>query len=210
MQRASNTFGFWLLAGLSVAVALYSYRFAAAPWGIFPAVDEVIQDVFRRMPLAMTAHALFGATALLVGPFQFVAGLRQRRPLLHRWLGRVYAAACIIAGVGALASAPHASGGPVAGAGFALLGVSWIAATGGAWVAALNRNFMLHRRLMLYSFAMTFAAVTLRLQIPFGIAVLDFKDYASLSPWLAYTAWLPNVAAVWLWTRRPVGAANPQ
>ncbi len=202
MQSTANKFGFWLLASLSVAVALFSFRFVTVPWGIIPAADAAIQDAFRYIPVAMTIHALFGATALLTGPFQFAASLRQSHPRPHRWMGRVYAAACIISGLSALASAPYASGGPVAGAGFAFLAVSWIAATGGAWNAALNRNFALHRQLMLYSFAMTFAAVTLRLQIPFGIAVLGFTDYARLSPWLAYTAWLPNVAAVWLLTRR--------
>jgi hypothetical protein len=76
-----------------------------------------------------------------------------------------------------------------------LLAVLWIAVTLGAWRAAVRRRFPLHRLLMRLSYAMTFAAVTLRLQIPIGLA-LGFEGYSAMSPWLAYTSWIPNVIAV--------------
>ena len=64
---------------------------------------------------------------------------------------------------------------------------------------------------MIRSYAMTFAAVTLRLQIPIGLA-LGYPDYPAMSPWLAFTSWIPNVAAVALYSlaeslRRPAVAA---
>jgi hypothetical protein len=83
--------------------------------------------------------------------------------------------------------------------GFGLLAVLWIVTTALAWRAALRRDFDMHRSLMSYSFALTFAAVTLRLQIPIGIAVFHFPDYRTLSPWLSFTCWLPNLAAIWLY-----------
>lgn len=48
---------------------------------------------------------------------------------------------------------------------------------------------------MRFSYAMTFGAVTLRLQIPIGLA-LGYQSYSAMSVWLAYTAWIPNVIAV--------------
>ncbi|MDB5358990.1 MAG: hypothetical protein JWO51_287 [Rhodospirillales bacterium] len=83
----------------------------------------------------------------------------------------------------------------MAGLGFGLLAVLWIAATLGAWRAAVQRRFALHRLLMRYSYAMTFGAVTLRLQIPIGLA-LGAESYPAISVWLAYTSWIPNVAVV--------------
>jgi hypothetical protein len=61
---------------------------------------------------------------------------------------------------------------------------------------------------MRFSYAMTFAAVSLRLQIPIGFA-LGFRDYSAMSVWLAYTSWIPNVVAVALYSlaepwRRPL------
>jgi hypothetical protein len=48
---------------------------------------------------------------------------------------------------------------------------------------------------MRFSYAMTFGAVTLRLQIPLGFA-LGYSSYSAMSVWLAYTSWIPNVFAV--------------
>ena len=82
-----------------------------------------------------------------------------------------------------------------AGLGFGILAVLWIAATLCAWHAAIRRNFTRHRLLMRFSYALTFAAVTLRLQIPLGFA-LGYSSYSAMSPWLAYTSWIPNVVLV--------------
>jgi uncharacterized membrane protein len=198
MSRIVAKTSYVLLAMLSVAVALYSLRFAAVPWDIWLAVGDDIRDVVERVPWQALTHMIAAPIALLVGPFQFLAKVRARRPALHRWMGRIYVVACLAAGMAGLATAPFASGGPVAGLGFGILAILWIAATAGAWNAAMKRNFDLHRRLMRYSFAMTFAAVTLRLQIPIGVVFFGYSDYQPLSVWLAYTSWIPNVVAVWL------------
>jgi uncharacterized membrane protein len=199
MSGAVAKTGYIVLALLSVMVAIYSLRFVAVPWDIWLAVGSEIKAVVERVPLQALTHMIAAPIALLIGPFQFLATVRARKPALHRWMGRIYVAACLTAGVAALATAPFASGGPVAGFGFGILAVLWIAATAGAWNAAMKRNFTLHRRLMRYSFAMTFAAVTLRLQIPIGVIYFGYSDYQSLSVWLAYTSWIPNVVAVWLY-----------
>jgi hypothetical protein len=89
----------------------------------------------------------------------------------------------------------HAGRGPVAGWGFGILAVLWVAATLGGWWAAVARRLELHRLLMRLSYAMTFGAATLRLQIPIGF-MLGFQSHPEMSVWLAYTAWVPNVVAV--------------
>jgi hypothetical protein len=52
---------------------------------------------------------------------------------------------------------------------------------------------------MRFSYAMTFGAVMLRLQIPIGF-MLGYKSYLAMTVWLAYTAWIPNVLLVALYT----------
>jgi hypothetical protein len=143
-------------------------------------------------------HAMFASIALIAGPLQFVPGLRSRLPKLHRWAGRLYVLSCLVAGTAGIAVASHAAGGPVAGFGFATLAVLWMATTAAAWSAAVSRDFERHRALMRYSFAMTFGAVTLRLQIPFGFMLFHFHSYAEMSRWLAYTSWIPDLVIVWL------------
>lgn len=184
---------------LAVGVAVYSTRFTAVLADLWLGVDPGIRSVIRQHPVEALTHMLVAPVALLLGPWQFMPGLRARHLGVHRWSGRVYVAACLIAGIGGLVTAFHASGGPVAGFGFGLLAVLWLGATLGAWRAAVVRNLPLHRLLMRFSYAMTFGAVTLRLQIPLGLA-LGYQSYSAMSVWLAYTAWIPNVILVGLWS----------
>jgi hypothetical protein len=193
----------WLgaLTILALVVGLYSLRIMGVFLHRLPDVDVGIQAVIAHVPGRALTHMLIAPLALVSGPFQFFPGLRSRHPRIHRWTGRFYVSACVVAGIAALATTPYASGGPIAGFGFAVLAILWVSTTVGAWRAALRRNFGLHRLLMRYSYAMTFAAVTLRLQIPIGIA-LGFRAYSPLSVWLAYTSWIPNVLVVALYSWR--------
>jgi hypothetical protein len=204
MENMRVRSGRYAMIVLAVATALYSLRYWAVPAHVWLGIDDGIRGVIERVPLQALAHMLVGPIALLTGPFQFIPGLRARRPRLHRWTGRVYASACLVAGVAALATAPFASGGLVAGLGFGLLAVCWIIATGMGWRTALTRQFTRHRVWMRFSYAMTFGAVTLRLQIPIGF-LLGFHSYSEMSVWLAYTSWIPNVVIVALYSlwRRP-------
>jgi uncharacterized membrane protein len=191
--------GFITMALLATLVALYSFRFLGVLDGVWIGVDPGIRDVIMADPVEALSHMLVAPVALLLGPFQFIPGLRKNHRAVHRWTGRVYVAACVIAGVGGLVTAFHASGGPVAGWGFGILAVLWIVTTVSGWWAATQRQFEAHRLLMRFSYAMTFGAVMLRLQIPVGF-MFGYKSYSAMSVWLAYTAWLPNVLVVALYT----------
>lgn len=211
MERGITRFGLWTMALLAVGVAVQSLRFYAVPAHIWLGIDAGIRSVVERVPIQALAHVLVAPIALFIGPFQFFSSIRTRRPRLHRTMGKIYVAACTIAGIAALATAPYASGGPIAGLGFATLALCWLAATLGAWRAAVQRKFDLHRLLMKFSYAMTFGAVTLRLQIPIFF-MMGFHSYSEASVWLAYTSWIPNVIVVALWSmvaalRRPSLAA---
>jgi uncharacterized membrane protein len=195
MGRAGR--GFMLV--LAIAVALYSLRYYGVLRGHWLLIDGGIRRVIEQVPWPALTHMLIAPIALLVGALQFIPSLRSRHLRGHRILGRIYVAACVIAGASGLATAFHASGGPIAGWGFGILAVCWIASTLGAWRAAVRRQLQLHRLLMRLSYAMTFGGVTLRLQIPLGFA-LGYASYSQMSVWLAYTAWIPNVLLVALYS----------
>ena len=202
MEKGLTRFSLWTMALLAIGVAVHSLRYYGVPLHVWPMVDPGIRGVIEHAPLQALTHMLIAPIALFLGPFQFFPRLRAKYPRAHRISGRVYVAACLIAGTGALATAPFASGGPVAGWGFGILAVLWIGTTAGAWWAATQRRFELHRLLMRFSYAMTFGAVTLRLQIPFGF-MLGYASYPAMSVWLAWTSWVPNVIAVaiYSWAR---------
>jgi len=204
--------GLAIMVLLAAGVALYSLRYFGVLVDSWLDVDPKIRAVIAQVPIQALTHMLVAPVALLLGPFQFFPGLRAKYPQAHRWSGRVYVAACVVAGTGGLAASPYASGGPIAGLGFGTLAVLWVGTTLGAWRAAVQRQFALHRLLMRFSYAMTFGAVTLRLQIPIGLA-LGYPTYSAMSVWLAYTSWMPNVMVVALYSmteavRRPVAPAT--
>jgi uncharacterized membrane protein len=190
------TYAAWGLAAfLSAGVAIFSYRLLAPGMPIVS--PDIAGNLFARPWLVV--HAGGAATALLVGMFQFLPAVRRRKPL-HRWLGRVYATGCIVGGAAGLVMSFGTTAGTFAGVGFGLLAVCWIYATAQAWRFARARRFEDHRRWMIRSFAMTFAAVTLRLYLPLGeVLGMSFMEIYRLTAWIS---WIPNLVLVEVWMRR--------
>ena len=187
--------GWTLVAALAAAVGVYALRYG------LPDVPRPLLTNFVTHRTALRIHAVCAAIALLTGPLQFLPNLRARHIGLHRALGRVYVAAVL---VGWLASIPvglHAETGGIASAGFLTLGVCWVAITGIALSHVLRGDIRSHRRWMVRSYALTAAAVTLRVYLGTAIALkLPFVTAYSAIAWLC---WVPNLAFAELLLRRP-------
>jgi uncharacterized membrane protein len=180
---------------LSLLVVLVASRYLAFdPSTYFPEQREVYVD--RQVVLGL--HIVGGMTALLVGPLQLARWFRARHVRVHRALGAVYVSGVLVGSVAGLVLATTAHGGPVAGLGFAGLAVAWATTTALAVHAVVHRRFQEHRRWMLRSFALTFAAVTLRLYLGVvGVLGLDFSTSYVVIAWLC---WVPNLALALWWT----------
>jgi hypothetical protein len=208
MQKQLPALSWTVMAILALLIGLTSLRFLAVPFGIWPPLDAGIRQAIVAIPFTALMHMVLAPIALLAGPLQLHARFRERHRQAHRIIGRVYVSACVVGGIGGLVMALHASGGWVAGLGFGTLAVCWIATTLAALGAAMQRRIALHQLLMRLSYAMTFAAVTLRLQL-LAAPALGFPDYSAMSVWLAWTSWLPNVAAVGLYSLFARGRHSP-
>lgn len=156
---------------------------------------------------AIVAHVLGGMVALALGPLQFVGGIRTRWPRTHRWIGRTYLAGVGLGGLAGLWMARLAFGGPIAQAGFAALAVAWLTTSALALARIRSGDRDGHRAWMVRSFALTFAAVTLRLYLP--IPMMLGVDFAVAYAAIAWACWVPNlVVAELLVARRR--AAKPR
>ncbi len=185
------------MAALGTAVALFSFRYT---FGKGPVPANVATN--RHVDPWIVIHATSAATALLLGPAQFVPTLRKRLPVLHRAIGRLYVAGCAIGGVSALVLSSGISAGRIAQFGFALGGVTWLITTGTALDRIFAGDVSEHRRWMIRSYALTFAAVTLRLYLPLS-QLLGFGFAPSYSA-IAWLCWLPNLlVAEWSLRRHP-------
>ncbi|HEX7038341.1 MAG TPA: DUF2306 domain-containing protein [Pseudomonadales bacterium] len=192
-----------LLTLLSLPIAFYGLAFPFSP--------ELNPDFFSRLmalPWYAYAHFLGSATALLVGGFQFSGLLRQRRPTLHRWTGRVYLGGVLVGGIGGLGLAMISHGGPPTHVAFMLLSVIWLYSGAQAYRAIRAGNVSEHRRWMIRNFALTFAAVTLRIQLGVFVGALGWTfDEAYLT--VAWFSWVPNLLVAEWWILRHATARRP-
>ncbi len=184
--------GLRVLTPLSLGVAAYSI----AVYGLLPPgrlVHPDMRAVFEVERLGLYLHVFGSVFALALGPFQFSASLRARNIRLHRVFGLLYLGVGVLIGGGAgLYMAFHAFGGTVSKAGFACLAVLWLFTGFRAFRAIRRREIAAHRRWMVRNFALTFAAVTLRVWLPGSVAAgIPFEIAYPVIAWLC---WLPNVA----------------
>jgi uncharacterized membrane protein len=199
-----KTLGWLIMTLLALAVAGYAFAIVATP-GLRPSLVEAL---LTERPVAAYAHFVGGAVALVAGAFQLNTWLRNRFLGIHRWLGRLYMSAVIGGGIAALALAPHSFGGPVANLGFGLLGVFWIFSTLGAYWYIRQGNVRQHRGWMIRSYALTLAAVTLRLYLP--SSQLAGLPMTVAYPAIAWLCWVPNLlVAEWFVRSRYSFAALP-
>jgi hypothetical protein len=115
-------------------------------------------------------------------------------------MGRTYVTACVIGGTAGASIALFSEAGPVAGTGFLVLGVLWVSTTLLAWRAAFQRRYVDHERWMIRSFALTLAAVTLRIYLPLGI-MLNQGDFYTPYRAIAWLCWVPNLIIAEMWLR---------
>ncbi len=185
-------------AFLSVGVALFSYRYLPE---LGPRPPNILGNTFAKPWLKV--HVAGAATALLLGPFNFVGAIRRRAPRVHRWVGRIYILGSLVGSAGGLVIAFGSFAGPIATVGFVSLAVSWIVANVQGWRSAMDGRFADHREWMVRSFAMTFGAVLLRVYLPLSqLLHIPFIDaYRAI----AFLAWVPNLLVAEIYLRRTRG-----
>jgi uncharacterized membrane protein len=186
--------GWTLIWLMCLGVAGYSARYLLDP-PTSPA--EALGNPLGVPWLAV--HIAGAVTALALGSLQFLPALRRGRSM-HRWNGRVYVLGCLVGGAAGLILSAGSWAGPIATAGFGGLAIIWIAVTLLGWRAAVRGRLVEHRRWMIRSWALTLAAVTLRLYLPLVMMLeLPFPPaYRAIS----FLCWVPNLVVAELWLRR--------
>ena len=185
-------FAWWAMALMSVAISMYALAALFLPGFGAPIVARMRADT----PAGFWAHLAGSLIALATGPFQLNARLRARALELHRWLGRAYVVGVLVGGIGGLVLAPSSDEGIVTHLGFGGLAVAWLFCTILGYRAIRRGDDIVHRAWMIRSFALTFAAVTLRIILPLELASgMPFSTAYKIVSW---ACWVPNlVVAEW-------------
>jgi uncharacterized membrane protein len=208
------------LTVLCVAVGLFSL---IAYLGLDPSSSRVaIRDDNPLHYPVLIVHIVTSVTALCTGPFQFWPVVR-RRGSLHRVIGRVYLFAGVLPGsVSGLYVAVMSTYGPTSQFGFGLLSVLWFTSAVAGYRAVRAGRYAEHREWMVRQFALTLAAVSLRLLIPALLLLYSpqlgtvyggdeeafYREVYQVVPWLC---WVPNlIVAEWYLRRRPAFRTTPR
>lgn len=142
---------------------------------------------------AFYIHITGGMLALVTGPLQFVPAFRNRYLKVHRTLGKVYLGAILfVAGPSGLFMAFYAEGGIWGSIGFTLMALLWMLTTWMAYETIRKRDVQGHRAWMTRSYALTLAAITLRIWVPVASRGLDI-DMGFVETSSAWVSWIPNL-----------------
>lgn len=184
--------GLWILLAVSaVGFAIYS----AGP-GLTNDRDASQIPLDPDVPphwLALVVHGIPGCLALMTGPFQFVGRLRIRYPKAHRIAGRLYMGSVLVGAIAAFFAATFSLSGFSVQVAFYILAVAWIYTLARAYQTIRRGEVQLHRIWMIRNYALTFAAVTLRLYLLGGLALwkafpaLTFADIYHAAAWSSFT-----------------------
>ena len=191
--------GQYLIAGLQAAArsdTALARTYAYDPW-------------FIRV--AFYVHITTAGVALLIGPLQFVRTLRRTAPSVHRWIGRTYVVAVAFGAAAAFVMSFVSSVALLGLFGFGSLAVLWFWTTYRGYRAVRARDIAQHQAWMIRSFALTYAAVTLRLWLILFLVLLttfarghlsaaEISDYA-YAP-VPFLCWLPNIVVAELLIHR--------
>ena len=196
MKKAS-----WITIGiLSSIVGLYPiiYFLSDNRFGLLSSKSvELLDD--NLWNIGFYGHITLGGLALVIGWLQFSNELRIKKTELHRTIGKVYVISVLISGICGLFIALNATGGIISVLGFFTLGLIWLTTTILGFKAIKKGNIKSHEKLMIFSYAACFAAVTLRVWLPLlTILMGEFNNAYRIVSWLC---WVPNLIVALLIVR---------
>jgi uncharacterized membrane protein len=201
---------FLAFIGLAVAtrrmIVLFKPAALSSPRN--PAADLDVHFATERV-LVLT-HILPAMLFMVLGPLQFVRGLRSRYPQVHRWSGRIFLGASTVVGISGLKLAfGKTIGGLDEKAAIMLFGTCFLISLAKALWHAMRREFAQHREWMIRGYAIGLAVATIRpLMGTFFAAALmsghkpEPAEFFGTAFWVGFT--LQTMAAeVWINYTRP-------
>ena len=160
--------------------------------------DAILNNVFWN--IEFYTHIILGRVALLIGWTQFREKPRAANPKLHRRIGKVYVIASLLSATAGIYIALFATGGTIASTGFICLGIIWFYTTLRAYIEIKNGRIDKHQKMMIYSYAACFSAVTLRIYLP--LLVILFHDFIKAYLVVVWLSRIPNIIVAYFLVRQ--------
>lgn len=164
-----------------------------ATWNRHPFIDNAFVAGDAAGNLAFGAHVLLAATIVLAGTLQLVPQIRARAITFHRWNGRVFMTAAILASVAGLYMVwirGHQQTGIVGAIGITLNAALVLSFATVAWRAAASRDIIRHRRWAMRTFMVVNGVFWLRLLFPGWVVITQAEPSALTFHILGFASYL--------------------
>ncbi|GFZ97024.1 hypothetical protein GCM10008018_49260 [Paenibacillus marchantiophytorum] len=204
-RNTGRKWAFGILAFFAVAISLYALILYGLPDGLrkqmFVTDKGPLPELWYKI---LWAHAVSAGLALGIGWIQFIKRLRQSMPNLHRSIGYLYTVLITVAGLTGLYLAFYANGGWIGRIGFGMLSLMWLYTLYHSLRSIIVlRNPIAHGNWMIRNYALSCAAITLRIYIPLAVVLFGVTDTNDSFIVIAWLCWIPNLLfAHWLINRR--------
>lgn len=178
-----------LLSFGALAIAAYGIFFLLS----YPSItgNQSFAEKYQSLnPFFVQSHFLGGSLALIMACFQLWT---KPGTSLHKLIGYVYVLSVTMGATGGFYLAFYSHLGWSTGVAFLILDALWVFCTFYGIYSALRCNSEQHQRWMLRSLAFTFAAISLRIQLPLLLIVMDI-DTAYLI--VAWSSWIMNLLII--------------
>ncbi|MFN8353535.1 MAG: DUF2306 domain-containing protein [Spirosomataceae bacterium] len=150
--------------------------------------DQILSQVPFKW--AFYIHIVSSWVVMVVGLGQFLPTIAKHKPTLHRLLGKLYIVFIIgLAAPSGLVLAQYANGGLPAKVGFSMQCFVWWYITISAWQAIKHQKWQKHIDQMIRSYAVTLAAMSLRVgsyMMIYYLGTKPIETYLTVT-WLSWT-----------------------
>ncbi|MDX6181131.1 DUF2306 domain-containing protein [Flavobacterium sp. Fl-77] len=181
-----------LLIVFAIIIGLYPsiYFFIDRKFGLLSSKPaELLTNTFWN--IGFYTHILLGGMALLIGWTQFSSKIRLKNLRLHKQIGKLYLISVMLSSIAGIYIGFFATGGLPSSLGFISLGIVWFYTTLNAYLQIKNKRIAQHQKMMVYSYAACFAAVTLRIWLP--LLTIIYGDFLKAYITVAWLCWIPNL-----------------
>ena len=196
----------WLKLAFWIFLVVFAIKYIIEDAIPYFGLDEEVFGRFWSMKWPLVGHISGGLLALVLGPFQFWAGLRARYLNLHRWMGRLYVAGILIGTMSSITLA--LTTGMAIHWNWALslivLAFAWISTTGMAFRFILLKRINLHKEWMVRSYVVTFAFVLFRFlnSYPPIVENANFLERGATLIWVSWVIPLFVTEMVLQWNKK--------
>jgi hypothetical protein len=180
-----------VLLGIALSIHTLSYLNFNTEYGFLKLKQDAIQTGWY-LP-AYYAHIFVGGIVLVAGFFQFSESIRIKYTRIHRSTGYVYIFGILFfAAPGGMVMAFFIDRGPIVLASFIVQCMLWFHFTSMGFRKVLVLQFDEHEKWIMRSYALTLAAITLRMYIFVGSYWMDLSNPTAYGVF-AWLSWVPNL-----------------